>query len=650
MISSTSFILLTGTIALIQMVFLPGWLILKLSKFEFPLVKRLIYSFGLSLMTNYWLIFILAAIKLYTFTTLIILIAIEVFIIIFLYKNKLSSAWKYSVSDAYSYFKDILLKSSISSNLWLKEQFSNTESENISNAIQKQQSADDAKAKNLFMLLFLTLAIITIFYLIYLFISNLGTVFNLWDPIFSWNRWAIDFSQNGLPFKTWEYPQLITSNWSISYTLIGMPIEFFSKAIMPLFPLSLVSILFYIGIKRKSLGFIASVPLTVLLMRMLNGSAIMATEGYVDTALTFFFFIAIISILESQYENITEKKIINIIIGAVFAIGAAMTKQGGLFITILYPVLVWLLVVKDDSMMKKELKLKSFFIYIVFAIILLGPFYISKELAITSDSETSIIPIITNQIYGGGVGYISQLTNSAIFIIKKCYGLIIIYIFLISFSLSNIKLRRIFMLVIIPYTIIWGIFLSYDSRNLSAILPLLGLLAGFGLENIFTSKNKYIETTTNINLKTKIVWVISILLTAFIIVNPFVSNKILRQYNFEKRQMFDTELSLLISNYFENHLLTGKIFTNSKIVYLLTATRDLIYVPSNDTAPALTENFNIYFKSYFEHINDPTIEYALIAGYTDQNIKNDVEKNIKNGKYSFIFIKDGYMLVKTNNK
>ena len=89
------------------------------------------------------------------------------------------------------------------------------------------------------------------------FILNIGKVFNVWDTIFSWNRWAVDWSYNQFPALTYEYPQILPANWSLSYVIMqNKEVQAFTKAIMSLFSLFTILLFFDLARIKKNLVYL----------------------------------------------------------------------------------------------------------------------------------------------------------------------------------------------------------------------------------------------------------------------------------------------------------------------------------------------------------------------------------------------------------
>jgi len=307
MILNHLFFMIAGILAFLQVAFIPGWIIIDFLKIGGPAPRKLTMGFGLSLISNYWIIFILGSFHMYTIVALLSLIAIEAIALAFIYRAELVIAMNKGLNDVSGSMINCFKKLADNICLWLREEFSDEKTNYIKGAI-------------------LISTIATFAYVLYLFVNNIGTIFKLSDAILSWNNWAVAWSNNILPKNTWEYPQLIPINWSIFYVMVGVPLEYLSKMIMPLFPLAIITTFAFTGVKKRSWGYIAAIPATVILTRVMVGYELMATEGYVDTALAFFGLFSILSLFWSDKTATKNELAKDILIGALFA------TVGGLYI------------------------------------------------------------------------------------------------------------------------------------------------------------------------------------------------------------------------------------------------------------------------------------------------------------------------------
>ena len=207
-----------GILGFFQVLFLPGLILRKSVQLPHNFFFSLACIVGLSLITNYVMVFFLTAIGLFVHWFVLSLIALEIGFILYLYRNVLINL---SIED-------------------MVQQVWNPFIEQISSLFPKIRSEKENKTiqvlRALIVLLFFIIGIVAIEWISRFFRNNIGEVFNTWDAVLSWNRWAVDWASNHMPVRTEDYPQLIPANWALIYKIIGTSsIQFFSKAIMPLF-------------------------------------------------------------------------------------------------------------------------------------------------------------------------------------------------------------------------------------------------------------------------------------------------------------------------------------------------------------------------------------------------------------------------------
>ncbi|MCE5347760.1 MAG: hypothetical protein LLG13_15945 [Bacteroidales bacterium] len=419
-------------------------------------------SFALSLIINYIIVSFLSYFHIYTrFALIILLIAEFIFLASVFVFHKLNID-KFNGRKTYN---EIIHE--------------------INLLFKLQKSAYDVIKFSLFIL-----SILLLIYLSILLIFNIGKIFNAWDAVFSWNRWALDFYNNKIPTGTYHYPQLIPANWSISYVLCGYPLQFIPRGLMPLFLIFPVYSLIILGIKQKSTVFFSSVFFLFLGFNRLNW-----TDGCVDVPVAFFSILAYISLILIKKEDHEPDKKKYILLSTIFVCGAAVTKQAGIFVVVIYPLLLYFLTKdKFEWTYQNIIKFSSFFLTMVIIIVL--PFYSYVEIAIRSGSETSEIHYVTNEIYHGA-SYPERLLNacrlfSDVFSSRLIF-VICIYPFLLSFTDKTFRLWN--FVFVIPYSIIWAIFFSYDLRNVAIVIPFFCLGIGVGLDIIL----KRLQTLPLIN-------------------------------------------------------------------------------------------------------------------------------------------------------
>lgn len=610
-----------GVLAFLQVAFLPGFLIHRTLRIPGSFAEKTLGIFALSLMANYLAVFALTAVGIYILPVVLTLVAGELAAAVFLCRHSLGSWLMRPLEKLFSDAGVTVRKGIGDTAAWFEE----------------EMSCPERRAVVAFIFI---LAAATFLYVAYVFVSNIGTIFNLWDPIVSWNRWAVEWSRNALPFNTWEYPQLIPANWSVFYVILGTPIQYFAKAIQPLFLLGIVVAFSVVALQRKSIGYLAAVPVTVFLMRILNGVGIMATEGYVDTAVAFFGLLSILSLLDvfpSEDRALMRRRVL---MGALFACGAAMTKQAGLYVALIYPLLAYFMVVKDHERGKQLIRYIA--LYAGLLVLLVGPFYAYKEFSFASHSDISVMPSILYQVYGSGISPLAQMVAGFASLFSKSYGLVLIYAIFGVFAWRDRRLRQVTAFVIIPFTFIWSFVFSYDTRNLSLAMPFVGLAAGIGLEQALRSR---IGERLGARLSSlKLIWVAAAILATIIAVSPIISAKMLSGHFSDQREMYDQELSLILCNYFEHHP-EGMIYTDFPILYFLSATENRIYSPYGGYS---TEHND--FDAFFSHATDTPVAYIFAADYTAPDVKIYIAQQVASGGWSEVFRYHDSVLVKTDTK
>jgi len=135
------FMALLGLLAFFQITFIPGYIFLNILKLQkVNKLQTIVYSFSLSLLINYFLIYFFTLINCYKPCTIYTILTVEIMCLIyFIMKRRIHFCATFNT---------------------------------------------DALKSNLF---FTTAVLITTVFF-YFFISNINAVFNNWDPAFSWNN------------------------------------------------------------------------------------------------------------------------------------------------------------------------------------------------------------------------------------------------------------------------------------------------------------------------------------------------------------------------------------------------------------------------------------------------------------------------------
>ncbi|MDO8954802.1 MAG: hypothetical protein Q7V63_08130 [Gammaproteobacteria bacterium] len=458
---------LLGMMGIIQAVFLPGFILLRLSKIKHGFLRGLVLAFALSLIFNYVLILGLAWFHHYTPTVIRSLFSLEVILALCL-------AWQDTTKPFYTgqFFGDI--------KHFYREQCLNTE-----------HSLSFFKAS-----FFLTLLVFVLTFI--LFIKSLGGVFVDSDALVMWSVWAAEWSMNnGFSTETWHYAQLLPINYSLPYVMIGesaIKLQFFATAIAHLFPVvAMLTIIDFIMARKKALYLLAIPLLMLFYSRDLNG----LFNGCADVPVSVMGFIALYVLLLAKEESQTLGYLI---LGSILCAGSAVTKQPGLYLCMFYPLLAYIVVLKDNKGLSSS---KKFFIilcqYALMGIIVL-PWYLHTQWLIDHGYESSELSFITSGIYGNisPIHRIWPAWTHQVGIVWLGLGLSLV-------ALCKVKECRALVLIALPYFMLWSMFACYDNRNLALILPWLALTGSAGAYCLSgnPSLQRYFASSKNWVLKLK---------------------------------------------------------------------------------------------------------------------------------------------------
>ncbi len=471
-----------GLLSVLQVTFLPGYLAINLLKIDSGKIRSLVLSFALSLIINHFIVFSLTALHIYNRWSIFFIFISECLLFIYFLKHPLTG--KVHVARIRNILFPIL-----------------------------------PERASVYHIIIYLISAATLLYYTALFINNLGQVFNTHDDVVSWNRWAVDWYQGNFPRKTWHYPQLLPAVWSISYVFLGnSSIQFFAKAIMPLFPLFLLLLMLDLGLRTRQTGYILSTFITGALLYFIMGGPQYLTSGYADVPVTYMAFLSVYLMLDAKYSESSSEIVKKLLIGSVCCGGAALTKQAGLYVAGIYPILSYLLVLRFKSGLKYSNSVIVFVLYSVISACTL-PWYLFTQWRIASGLEESEISYVTQGIHNG-MSYWERFSDAfvklehsfdSLYSIVRWITFDTVYshvvIILISilmascliFSLRDSLCRYIFMLVSVPFYIIWACFYSYDLRNLSLAIPFFGIGLGIGAQNLLDVFSGFVKPKSDSN-------------------------------------------------------------------------------------------------------------------------------------------------------
>ncbi len=306
-----------GMLSLIQIVLLPGSIILKLLKISKGFIQNLVLSFALSLIFNHIFVVLLTHLGINFPVFHYLLFICEVVVFGYLFAADLKEPLGKILGRYYQ---------SIISELQSLIGREDTESKPV-------------LGKVIYWIIgsvFVVWAIICLIWALNILVSSFGSIFTIWDSVVSWNQWAVEWFSNTQPLDTKRYAQLIPTNFSVTYSYMQSEIiQFFAIGFMPLFPLFILLLMLDLGLEHKNLGYIIGLVATRYILNRFYSHFF--SSGYVDVPLAFFTCLTVYLLLKTSKLSDEETKVKYVFLGFIMAAGAALTKQNGLFVFSVYP-------------------------------------------------------------------------------------------------------------------------------------------------------------------------------------------------------------------------------------------------------------------------------------------------------------------------
>ena len=423
---NTTFIF--GLLSIFQAVFLPGYLFLKLLKFKTDKLTQAILSFALSMIVNYFIVFFMVLIGIFTTFNIRILFFIELIIFfILVYRNRQNKS-----------FHDY--KTNLQN--WLS---------NLSNYE---------------IIAFGILLYSFIFALIHLF----GTFTNP-DAVWSWNRWALEWYNGSIPDTRsagGPYPQLITACTAIMYSITGYKFQFFPYFALASFPF--FTLLIPYSLAKLDTDNSKSWNLSVIGVLFFI-SLMMREVGQADIPVAFMGFVSFYFIYITKFKKHTSKIDLykRLFIIAILIGGTTLTKQAGWYILAISPIFIWAYIFRNKTNYSYKFIISSVTSTIIIALILAGSWYIYIMYLNTYSQNFNELVHLTD-------------THSILSKINKFkWSNLLILILSIAVTWRLKFCRFISVLVVIPFFIIWFHCFGYDKRNIALLLPFAGCIFGFAL-------------------------------------------------------------------------------------------------------------------------------------------------------------------------
>lgn len=605
-----------GFLSFLQITFLPGILLLKFFDIKRGFLQTTIFAFGLSLIANHLLVIGITTLGLNITYSFYGLFGLELIAIFMLYRNSLRGSLETITTRKNGQILDYFSSLRIFSN-------------------EKEHNKFGQILMNIISVIFIVWALSSIWWAFKVWYTNLDSIFTQWDSIISWNRWATEWYSGNFPIKTNRYAQLIPTNFAVSYAFLGdTKIQFFAKSFMPLFNLYILLLMFDLGLEYKNPGYFISVVATRYTLKKFLGEYI--SSGYVDVALAFFTMLTVYSLLKALAINEQRQQLNYLRLGFIFAAGTALTKQNGLFIFALYPVLAYLLVLREIEAFDFRQQMIFLAKWFAISLLIILPWYTYNEYRIfTGRVDTNVAYLMGDR--HGGRDLLERFTR-AVGLLEKYFFLYPLILLTLPFLDSAIV--WIAATILIPYSLIWAFAFSIFPRNLSIALPILGLVTGLSVQKIIELTGKLVEKLKLAELRSYLLVITMILIV--IVAGFFVADEAMLQHQEEQqKEILLGYINRQIYEYFEYLGDYEPIMTNYPIRYL-PGMEDLQIDIDNFS------NYNVYQRVIENH---PEVNLMLVFENTaDELVLQEIDQKIASGDFELIF-KDGkYSFIKIKNR
>lgn len=309
-------------------------------------------------------------------------------------------------------------------------------------------------------------------------LQNSADGFDTWDAVQSWNRWAVDWADGRIAQHTWHYPQLIPTNWSISYVLLNdHALTIFPSSLDRFFLPALLFVLFWYAVKRQEYLLAAAVPVCAEVFSSVLGPFVGGAGS--DVPVAFFAILSAVVILGDGSPNEDRRtQTRRLVLAGTLTVACVTTKQAGWIWFVAFA----LVTVAQAREGKLRLRPKSITAILVLTLVAGSLWYVYVENRIAAGELTSEIAYVTGDVHSGR--NILARTVHALNLLEPWVWLICIAS---VFAAADRSYRLLVVSMVLPSLATWMILFSYDRRNLAIGIPFISLTAVVGLRLLATS-------------------------------------------------------------------------------------------------------------------------------------------------------------------
>jgi len=600
-----------GVFSILQILLLPGLLAIRSFDFTCGRLYQLLLVVGLSILINFWAVLVLTLLGFYLTVVVRSLVIIEVICLFWLYRHALGQLCQWQSIGEFMQSCYRGASEALQGSRWYRY--------------------------TLFMIAWLVVALYVVNWL-----SAWGHIFGPWDPAVSWNPWALDWAHNMLPHFSYHYPQLMPANWSLSYVLIGhlngpLDLQMFPHVVMGLFPVMVLLVLVALAKETRDFAFWPAIIITGFTLWWMM--AVYFNLGYVDiTAATLGLFAT--AALRMAIAD-QQSAVAHIWAGTLIVAACALTKQVGLYLVLVYPVVTYLTVTRADWPRRFALLL-MLGQWVVLAL-LVAPWYGIAQWLITLGVNHSEVHYVTQVIFQGDSLRehlsIAWIKGGLWFEILIAASLILIW---------RIRFWRvIYALIALPLFIIWVIWFDYDNRNLAICIPLVSISVAFAWD-YFTDHGRVQHGIVAAGRGAQKLrgWELVLMVFAVVLMLGFTSGLTAHDLNHHqiqlKRKLGNAHVDHVLYQYLHDHGLEGTIITTWPLLHDLPVLGDYAQRLSHhfygqDMLPAVFQHVAILKAALVSY---PQVRYLLVHDLQDmvsKPVQQYLNAQIADGHYKLLW-------------
>ncbi len=433
--------MLLPVLAFAQVTFVPGYLALSAFRVKRgSLVETLALSFSISLLLNYLAVFALTSAEAYTRSAVLALLGAEVVVAGVLLAKWLAARTPISISMTWPSLRQAFR--------WETAVVGSTA---VVLAVYAMQTLRAMLRLN---------------------------VFNYWDPIFSWNRWAMLWYGGAIPGDSKLYPQMIPANWSLMYHIMGTPeIQSAPLSVMPLFVIGVLALFFDLAVRRKRIEYLIAMVACAVALYAIRGQVSLAS-GHVDMAVAFTTMVAFYLVELRDDRRLGNWRELALPLTAAAA--ASVTKFNGLLALIVILALGAAGHFAARHTLSATDWLRSGALALGAIALVPGSWYGLKLLDILSGRDTTYYSALAQatSVEAGGGNLAARLLHAES-LAPGSWPAVLLLGLVVAAAVPLARTRWVALGLFVPYTVLWALFLSYDVRNELMMVPVVSYLVAF---------------------------------------------------------------------------------------------------------------------------------------------------------------------------